>query len=365
MALKNKKKKSKRQPVIYIVSWQGTDSAGGMERVVGIIERIVAEKYKVVILDKAFLKQDKFLKHMFKTEHPVWLMFLSSICAKKNLKKEDILIGNGFNAPFVRKDISIAHGCMYTYKKAIGLAAWSGSTPFEKISLQNSRKILSVSREVQDSIIKFYKIKKEKIRVVNNTVNTDIFFPIHRENVGEKITILFCGRLEDGKGIDVLQQLIESIQNEKNVAINIATPTSENAEIFTQWESVSVNIGLSLADMNDFYNSGHVLFVPSKSEGFEMVTLEALAAGIPVVGNRVGAIKELAYQKFDGVYPLDDLHDIEFVKRKIFETALSYNQNVIKRNELHERVKERFGLEQYAQTIMEEVGKAVDDKCKG
>jgi glycosyltransferase involved in cell wall biosynthesis len=115
--------------------------------------------------------------------------------------------------------------------------------------------------------------------------------------------------------------------------------------------------------MNDFYNSGDVLYFPSKSEGFEMVTLESLAAGVPVVGNRVGAVLELSEREFPGVHLLKK-DTIEIVLEQLRAVAGEYKGNMDKREALHEKIKEQFGLENYSRKIMREIEDSFGEKRK-
>ncbi len=341
---------------VYIVSWNGIDIGGGVERVVGLLKRIIEKKYQVIIIDKVFVEKDRWLKKFCAVKNPVMPMILASISAGKAIKKGDILIGNGFNAPFVKKDIIFAHGCMYTYKVATGSFPWGGSTLFEKIAMRNSRRILPVSREAQAALVRYYKVKEEKTFVINNCVDTDRFYPVNKEEGGSRPVILFCGRLEEAKGLGVLLQLAEYIQKRAEAEISIATPDSKNKELFSGMKNVQIHVGLNMDEMNQFYNSGHVLFMPSKFEGFEMVTLEALSSGIPVVGSRVGAIKELLDIKFDGVFETSH-GTVREVLQQLITLADKYRFSMEERLKLHGNMKKKFGLDEYASKILRELEK--------
>lgn len=343
----------KDEPTIYIVSWHGVDNTGGMERAVGLLKRVIEKKYRVVILDKDFIKNHRILKHLYISNHPVYLMILFSICAKLSKRKGDLLIGNGFNAPFVKKDISVAHGTMYAVKQSLGQPVWSGSTPFERVALRNSRRIISVSEEAKRMMVSYYGIKKDKIVVINNCVNTDIFYPIEKKH-SETITILFCGRLEEGKGVADLYRLAVLISQKDNLQLKIATTDKNNIDMFFGLCNVEVRYGLGLDEMNDFYNSGDVLYLPSKCEGFEMVTLESLAAGVPVVGNKVGAIWELAERRFMGAYLLEETN-VEGILKQLQSVAWQFKGDIVKKRDLHKRVEKELGLDNYSKQIMIEI----------
>ncbi|GEM_PF-6159440 len=106
--------------------------------------------------------------------------------------------------------------------------------------------------------------------------------------------------------------------------------------------NLSIKIGIPYAQMPDIYTACDVVYFPSRYEGFEMITLEALACGIPVVGSRVGAIGYLLDKKFPGVYPAftqgsEHLHGV------LMHAAEEWSDTPRKYT-LHEMVEKEFGM---------------------
>lgn len=350
-----------QEPTVYLVSWNGYDSGGGVERVVGIVKRIIEKKYPVVIVDKKLIMNDPQYRRRYRSDQTLFLMVLFSSYVRRTAGKRDIIIGNGFNAPFVRKDLSIAHGCMYTFKKSINKFPWSGSTFFEMIAHRNCRQILAVSEEAKHSLMRYYGIRERKIDVINNCVDSQIFFPLMEHTEPSKTIIAFCGRLEEAKGLDVLLKLAAAIEKSTEYQLYIATPGKENNEAFYGRKNIKLQVGVSLEEMNRFYNSCDVLFMPSRFEGFEMVTLEALSAGVPVVGNYVGAIKELSDAGYDGVSVIKSSY-VEQILEQLKGNAYIYKNNKEKQQSLHQQIKADFGMERYQKRIMEEIEWAFESK---
>ena len=86
------------------------------------------------------------------------------------------------------------------------------------------------------------------------------------------------------------------------------------------------------------------MLFPSRYEGFEMVTTECLAAGVPVIGNAIGAIGHIHRIGLEGVFLLDELEtkNIELMREK----AILYRDED-KKAVLHSNMKKYFGMEQY------------------
>jgi glycosyltransferase involved in cell wall biosynthesis len=62
----------------------------------------------------------------------------------------------------------------------------------------------------------------------------------------------------------------------------------------------------------ELYRAADAFVMPSRAEGFGIVLLEALACGVPVVGSKIDAGRELLRDgKWGVVVDPDDLNDIE------------------------------------------------------
>jgi len=75
-----------------------------------------------------------------------------------------------------------------------------------------------------------------------------------------------------------------------------------------------------LRDQNrlaEFYSLADVLLLPSEKETFSMVSAEALACGLPVIGFDSGAPKEIAPAGYGSFVPYGDLNGLEALLRNV------------------------------------------------
>ena len=164
--------------------------------------------------------------------------------------------------------------------------------------------------------------------------------------------ILFIGSLTYLKGLDRLGATIEKArQTAKNWEFIIATPSSFNTEKFASKENVTIHKGVSFAELPDLYRSCDVMYFPSIYEGFEMVTLEALSSGLPVVGTDVGAISVLYKGGFPGVYRIDP-DDFDQIS-DAFEIAASRWKDPAEKRLLHNLVDANYGISTWSQKLIE------------
>lgn len=337
---------------IYIISWNGTKSFGGVERVTQNMLLCWKEQYDVEIIDFDRMKQKSIYKLLL-GKHYVLDAVLVSIYTKHEIKKNksyDIkTVVQGYNAPFVRADLMRAPGTMRGYKMALGggKCKWHLNQLFEKISAQSAKRVIAVGDHVKRELSELYKIDEKKIAVIENCVDTDFFCPDHKQHSENVIKILFAGRLEYGKGLNKLVELANKIEPMNDIRLLIAANNADNTELFDGLQHTEISIGLNKREMNQFYNSGDVMFFPSLYEGFSLSVIEALSVGVPVLGEQ-NVINDLRGQIPDGIGIIKKSMDENIFL--MVQLAKKY-QDLQKREALHQNVTEKYRLEIYREKL--------------
>jgi rhamnosyl/mannosyltransferase len=96
--------------------------------------------------------------------------------------------------------------------------------------------------------------------------------------------VLFAGRLSHEKGVDVL---VEATRDLEGIELVVAGDGPER-------ELVPDALGfVPHAELQELYRRAAMLVVPSHSEGFGMVALEAMSHGVPVIATNVGGLRWL------------------------------------------------------------------------
>ncbi|UTF94124.1 glycosyltransferase family 4 protein [Elizabethkingia anophelis] len=337
----------------FLVSYNGLSNSGGVEKVCNYLFEIINDKcFEIVLIDSEVINNTpygKFYKMLFNKIHIIAFTFFSSLYIAIKRKKGDIKIAHGFNSPFFKTDFLFIHGTMRGYAEGIGINNTNLGSKLliwlERTATRNADVILSVSQNAIDEVRKYYTKTISKYFIVNNGVDDKVFYPIEKGNKEEKIVILFCGRLDYGKGVYDILQLAKNIENKNKYKLSIACNNSNNIELFNGLNNTSIHVGLTTDKMNEFYNSGDIMYFPSKYEGFEMVTLEALSAGVPVIGNDIGAISELVKHNDPGV----SLINTEDIFTQIDNICNKYKSEKIF---LHEYYKSHYGIELYKDKIL-------------
>ena len=136
----------------------------------------------------------------------------------------------------------------------------------------------------------------------------------HTEGIGGPIRVVFMGRLDRTKGVDVLIRAIRLIPRADVVldvygAVQGAGGEQELArlrQLAEGDERIAFKPAVDSVAVVETIAAHDVLAVPSQSmETGPLVVLEAFAAGIPVVGSALGGIAELVTDGADGLLVRD------------------------------------------------------------
>jgi len=108
---------------------------------------------------------------------------------------------------------------------------------------------------------------------------------------GTGLKILFVGRLDAQKGVDVLFAALRQI-GERGFAIVAGSPVVGRERGESTPGNAKVLGWLPREQIGQLYAAADVLVMPSRWEGLPIVALEAMRAGLPVIATRVGGIPE-------------------------------------------------------------------------
>ena len=346
--------KEKKKSGILLVAPNGLSPTGGVERVCYYLHRVFSRYGEVrVVTNDDVIRKYRFLESRILRKNPVLICAMMSWYINRIRSRTDLVVSNGYAAPFVAADILFQHGTMRAYADAFGrkrIDIRRVTELLERSAARKAKRIFVVAQHVSDEITRFYHAKLSKIRVINNCVDTEIFTP-NPEKVFDpaNIRILFCGRLDKAKGLDQLVQIAQCIENRKGFRLIIATTGELNTDRFAGLEKTRISVKIPVDELRTFYNSGDVLLLPSVYEGFEMVTTESLSCGVPVVGNQVGAIDELLSRKAPGVYRLNSDVPDEILSQ--LQTVAAEFSEISRRNHLHSYMERNFGVPIYEACI--------------
>ncbi len=226
--------------------------------------------------------------------------------------KPDIIHTHLFQARFYSAMAHIIsnYGILITHKhNSVNRKKHNIFIILEMISIFLCKRVIAISNSVKSSLMRIEFVSSKKIFVLHNGIDYQKFFKIAVSNkiLKEKPIIIgtIC-RLEPQKGISYLLLAMKIILAKfPSVQLEIVGDGSlqqELKELTGKLEiSNSVKFFGKFADVIPSYKRMNVFILPSLYEGFGIVLLEAMAAGIPVVATNVDGIREVVIDGESGI----------------------------------------------------------------
>ena len=167
---------------------------------------------------------------------------------------------------------------------------------------------------------------EKKVFVTYNCVDTNFF---KKENVNKENFLLYLGRLNYEKGIDIAVRLSQ----DSGVPLKIAGPVryAEKGALKLFKERVEPFLSEHieyLGSVNDFekrtlLSKAKALLVPNRwDEPFGIMNIEALACGTPIIATNKGSLKEIVIKDKTGILCdgygelLDAIKNIDYLSPK-------------------------------------------------
>jgi glycosyltransferase involved in cell wall biosynthesis len=180
---------------------------------------------------------------------------------------------------------------------------------------------------------------RDRLRVVPNGVDTARFAPRADPARGERLRVVFVGRMIPDKGADVLLEAVARLDRD-DVELTLvgsqnfdagATPSPFERDLRTRAAALGDRVRLlpftPRAEVAEVYRQADVVVVPSRwAEPFALTVMEGMASGVPVVASSVGGIPEVMGDASVLVRPddpselaaaLEALADDEALRRRI------------------------------------------------
>lgn len=294
---------------ILIVNLYPTSYPGGVERILATMATILSKSgYTVDFLTEERLspwqsRVMNILDHFKLKEVAINIFFAHEL---KHCEDYAAVISNGFYGINIRHKhcIHIYHGTIAGFRRAIAghlsltsLLRLRSIEVLERLS-GHGKTIVAVSDYCSRELSKYYGLQASY--VIKDIVDTSFFSPSSMEELqnnkrslfgSDLPVVIFIGRPEYAKGGDILDEVIRL--SEKRYNFLICAGKIGKAYRIEEASNVIIRVGLSPEIMRDAYRSADVSLLPSRYEGYGLAVAEAMASGVPVVGNSVGLMADI------------------------------------------------------------------------
>ncbi len=159
-------------------------------------------------------------------------------------------------------------------------------------------------------LVRLYGADPDRIEIVPPGVDHAFFSPGDRRgaraalHLGSHPVLLFVGRIQPLKGVDVAIRALAALERPDAVLVVVGGPSgpdgdAEMARAHRLVQELEVADQVRFVDpvphhlLSTYYRAADVTVVPSRSESFGLVALESSACGTPVVAAAVGGLRTL------------------------------------------------------------------------
>lgn len=229
------------------------------------------------------------------------------------------------------------------WKSYIGKKGILGYT-MEKLSSKLPDKIIAVSEHTKNKLINTLKVNPRKIITIPNAIDIKKINSI--KPAKEKSDVIFAGRLNEHKNVDILIKAIKILEekNQKIKCIIIGDgPEKQNLQHLTNKLNLNKNIVFKgfvdkHEDVLSSIKSSKVFVLPSTREGFGIALIEANACGIPVitVNHKDNASRDLIKQGENGFITELNEKDIADKIKIAIKNNKSMKENCLKSAEKYD-----------------------------
>ncbi len=170
--------------------------------------------------------------------------------------------------------------------------------------------MLASTGDERAQLASLYDAELERIEVVPPGVDHNVFGPGDRDTARQRLGIpaprmlLFVGRIQELKGVDLAIRALAALDDPKVALVIVGGPSgrdgkAEHARVRALADDLGVSAQIHWVSprrherLADYYRAADVCIVPSRSESFGLVALEAAACGTPVVAAAVGGLRSL------------------------------------------------------------------------
>ena len=210
---------------------------------------------------------------------------------------------------------------------------------FERYVIDKSDKIVFQSQKSADDYKKLYGISNHKIFILNNNCNPSWIGHKRKLKLKKGFNIGYIGNLYLAKGVEDLIKAFDIVKKQKNNCFLTIIGDGPDKKYFESYAKKlspeKINFLGHQVNGFEFIHNFNLIVVPSYSDAFPNVILEAIYYKIPVIGSNVGGIPLILNNK-----QLFKAGDYKMLSKKILEM---FEERIYQENfNLVKKIREKY-----------------------
>ncbi len=191
--------------------------------------------------------------------------------------------------------------------------------------------MLASTVDEREQLVSLYGAERDRIEIVPPGVDHEIFSPATPAtraaaraalDIDDRPVLLFVGRIQPLKGARLAVRTLAALKDPRAVLLIVGGPSgASGAAELDAVHRIARELGVldqvrfvppqPHERLATFYRAADVCLVPSRTESFGLVALEAAACGTPVVAANVGGLRSLVVDGSTG-YLIDGRDPLDF-----------------------------------------------------
>lgn len=203
---------------------------------------------------------------------------------------------------------------------------------------RRASRVIVASDFMKRSLSSSYGLREESIAVIPNGISLHQYRPVEPVQPRQAGLLLYVGSLWRMKGVDILLRAMARMSSAfPSLRLKIVGGGGERPVLMRLVREAGLESRITFCGVLEqnqllsLYREAMALVLPSRSEAFGIVLLEAMASGLPVVAADTGGIPEVVVSRENGL-----LFETESVER--LEEQL---EAIITQPDLRQRLSER------------------------
>lgn len=311
---------------------------GGIQRHTRqLAERLAAEGVEVDVLTPAFAGVEPLTDVPFRHRLGAWVESSFAARSLAAYGKEvaaaardgyDAVLGQGFSLWHAIDRPATAllhhpHGLEHFKVRGAGPTLRSLTYRRRSRAIARSAHVTcSLGPQLDRELQQFLHIGREKISFFPNFTDVERV-RAHAHGAREDGLLVFCGRLVDYKGLDVLFEAMRGADVAGRLVVVGDGPLLRTLRADARGLPVEFTGTLADAALHELLSRADAFVFPSRNEGQGVAVLEAMAAGLPIVASDVGEITETVEPGTGIVVPPGDAEALRAALSQLFRLAPS------------------------------------------
>ncbi len=159
-------------------------------------------------------------------------------------------------------------------------------------------KVVVTTDAMRSNIIRRIPQAKDKVQVIPNYVDTDLFRPYNTPR--EENSLIFVGRIAPEKNLEALLTAVSKLP----VFLTLIGEGRLRPELQSRFSDLGGRVtwegNIPNSQLPDFFNRSEIFILPSLYEGHPKTLIEAMACGMPSIGADSPGIREIIRHRENG-----------------------------------------------------------------